>query len=192
MGSSEEGLKRIGPWGRLLSQLRRPHDHRTYVVLTHSFLELAVNKLLDLRCRRPTELTNSRDFAHSTKVTLLYEMGVLSEHDRKLLHWFRRLRNDIAHDFHFDLTAGRLDALADPKHRDPKNFASLCNAVVFDILNRHYHDLVELVMAPDDIQENDTAQLWVEIPAPPTVVRFKDDPSTLHMSEKEATRLGLI
>src|SRR3984885_5094669 len=84
---------------------------------------------------------DSRAYAHSTKLTLLNEMGALSDHHYRLLNWFQKLRNDCAHEWDFKITAGRLNRFVKAEHRDPGKFDELCMLILLDLW-RSYHEPV--------------------------------------------------
>jgi hypothetical protein len=84
------------------------HD-RACIVVAHGFLELLVNILVKAKCKSgPKIASQTRDFPHSVKLTLLHELGVIGDADLRALTSFRKLRNRAVHDAHFQLTSDDL------------------------------------------------------------------------------------
>ena len=85
---------------RVFRELHNVQDNdRLLVLVTHGFLELLINALIDAKCKNAKRITsNSRDFSHSVKLLVLHEMGLLTDFRYKSLDWFRKLRNKAAHE----------------------------------------------------------------------------------------------
>ena len=81
-------------------------NQRLLVIVTHGFVELLVNTVIDAHCRHGKKkiTSNNRDFSHSVKLVLLSELGLLDNKLYQILDWFRKLRNKAAHDVFFELT----------------------------------------------------------------------------------------
>ena len=137
------------PFSRAINEIdRMKGEPRLLVILTHGMVELIVNTLIDAKCKNAKKITkNNRDFPHSTKLTILNEMRWMTDHHYRLLNWFRKLRNDAAHEPFFELTAERLDILTDAKFRDPDHFFALCVFILLDLW-AIYSDIVGPVLNP--------------------------------------------
>lgn len=168
------------PLLRALSEIRRLRDDpRTLVIVTHAFVELMVNKMVEAVCKHGRSISeDTRSFTHSTKLVHLSEVGVLSDHHYRLLNWFRKLRNDCAHNWEFTLEAGRLDVFADPSHQDVTKFADLCVMILLDLWTSH-DTLIGVSVLPTFYETSDKKVLVVEGPAPKYAIPLRDDPKTV-------------
>ena len=103
-------------------------------------------------------------------------MGILSDHHRRLLDWFRKLRNDFAHKWHFKLTKDRLEVHAD-KFREPENFYQLCIAILFDLYTTH-EDIIGPALIPDAYECEKVTEkvIMVTEPGPKYIIPMKSDP----------------
>lgn len=147
--SEADPVEELNPIIHAIKELERvKHEPRMLVIVTHGFIELMVNTLIDARCKNAKRISGSnRDYSHSVKCVLLHELGVLSDHEFNILDWFRKLRNEAAHKAKFKLTAERLDAFMMESHRDPSKFQSLCSVLLYDLLMAHTNELFP-VLAP--------------------------------------------
>jgi hypothetical protein len=154
-------------------------------LITHGFIELVVNALIDDTCKNGKKITdNKRDFPHSTKLLLLNESGVLSDHHFRLLNWFRKLRNDFAHDPFFKLTPERLDIFEDIKFHDPIHFFELCVNILLSVWREH-STKVGAKFLPSYYEQVEEPVLMVEEPAPKEFVPLKSDPKTIRRRFKD-------
>ena len=108
----------IESWGNLPKELqdsllirvfRELHhvqdDDRLLVLVTHGFIELLVNTLVDAKCKNAKKIRqDDRAFTQSVKLLLLHETGALSDFRYKSLDWFRKLRNRAAHEPLFEVS----------------------------------------------------------------------------------------
>ncbi len=106
------------------------------------------------------------------------EIGVLSNHDFRLLTWFRKLRNDVVHNWDFTVTDKHLQLFANPDHRRSDRFGALCATIVRDLWFAHPTVLLplgtsgELVrLAKDVAAEGDKTDRIGE-----PMIRFTDEP----------------
>jgi hypothetical protein len=152
---------------------------RLLVLVTHGMIELIVNLLVEAACRHAKKIVNNRrDFGHSAKLLILHEKGVLSDHHYQLLDWFRRLRNDAAHEPFFELTANRLDALSTPEHREPTNFDHVCKIILLDLFFQH-DTLIGHALLPSAYIKEEKQVLMKAVPAPKYAIPLKIDPETI-------------
>jgi len=81
-------------------------NQRSLVIVTHGFVELLLNTVIDSNCKHGKKKisSNHRDFSHSVKLVLLSELGLLDNRLYQILDWFRKLRNRAAHEVFFELT----------------------------------------------------------------------------------------
>ena len=86
-------------------------SQRSLVIVTHGFVELLLNSVIDAKCKLgKTKITSStRDYSHSVKLVLLSELGILDDRLYQILDWFRKLRNRAAHEAFFQVTHADLD-----------------------------------------------------------------------------------
>ena len=74
------------------------NNNRLLVLVTHGFIELLVNALIDHYLKNSKKVTNDgRSYPHSTKLLLLNEVGIIDDNLYKVFNWFRKLRNRAAH-----------------------------------------------------------------------------------------------
>ena len=141
------------PFVRALGEIMHVRDQpRLAVIISHGFVELMVNALVDKTCKNAKKITgNHRDFPHSLKLTLLHEKEVITDHHYRLLNWFRKLRNDAAHEAFFELSEVHLDIFAEGRHRDPAEFAVLSCEILVDLWQAYFHIIAE-TFAPLDFQ----------------------------------------
>jgi hypothetical protein len=151
-------------------------EPRLLVIVAHAFVELAINTMVEAVCKSGKKISRqSRDFPHSIKLTILNEMGILSDHHFKLLDWFRKLRNDAAHDFDFGVTKERLDIFGEHFFHDPADLYVICTAIVFDLFMEHT-EIIGQVCMPELFEEQTEAVLMKEVPAPRYRIPLKSDP----------------
>lgn len=165
-GATEPKFK-DDPFVKLVQELGVIKAHpRMLTLITHGFIELIVNALIDDTCKNAKKITtNRRDFSHSAKLLILNEKGVLPDHSFQLLNWVRKLRNDLAHDPFFKSTAERMDIYDDEKFRDPDAFYEVCVAILLALWTEHQGTIGKNFL-PSFYKEVDVPVLMVEKPAP--------------------------
>jgi hypothetical protein len=86
-------------------------SQRSLVIITHGFVELLLNSVIDAKCKfgRTKITSNSRDYSHSVKLVLLNELGIMDDRLYDILDWFRKLRNRAAHEAFFVVSQSDLD-----------------------------------------------------------------------------------
>jgi hypothetical protein len=128
-----------GLFPRVLSDLERYRgNHRFLLVLSCSFAELMIGILIEERCKDGKSINErDRDFPFSVRLTLLREMGILSEPHFVWLNWLRKQRNDTAHEADFRFTADRLPAWGGDQHRTPEKLFSLCLNILAGVWNAY-------------------------------------------------------
>jgi hypothetical protein len=180
-------VEKRNPFLKVLASLRRMSDEpRVLVLVTHGFIELLINAIAEVKCRNASKIiNNSRDFSYSAKLTILHEMRVLSDHHYRLLNWFRKLRNESAHDPFFELTPSRLQFMADEKFRDVKNLSTLCQIMLVDLW-RSYDTIIGDVFMPDHYETTNTSVLKSSIKAKKHVIPLTDDPEWVDMDNHES------
>lgn len=111
---------------------------RSLVLVTHGFIELLVNALIDHHLKNGKKITSdNRTYPHSAKLVILNELGLLNNTEYRSFDWFRKLRNRAAHEPIFSVTQQDLQVIEDPDYRDPKNFYGLCIMFVGGFWNKH-------------------------------------------------------
>ena len=125
------------------------NNARHCVILMHGFIELLINVLIEAHCKNGKQITSSsRDYPHSTKLLILYELSILNAAQFKVLSWFRKLRNRAAHTPLFDLTPNDLVAFRGTSFESVDQFALLCVDIFCDIWNQHAHLFAEKFSPP--------------------------------------------
>lgn len=113
-------------------------NQRLVVILSHGFLELLINTLIDANCKNAKKIFSSnRDYPHSAKLLVLNEKGIISDDLYKIFDWFRKIRNKAAHDPFFEITKSDLSILKNKKYHNPSNFYELCNDLLSGFWNTH-------------------------------------------------------
>jgi len=103
------------------------NNTRLLVLVTHGFLELLVNALVDHYLKNSKKVTNDeRLYPHSTKLLILNELGIIDDNLYKVFNWFRKLRNRAAHQPLFKLTKDDLKHIGPKEYQNPDNFYDLC------------------------------------------------------------------
>ena len=114
------------------------HHPRSCVVIMHGFIELLINTLIEVKCKEGQKMVkNNRDYPHSIKLTLLYELGGLSEDEFKNLNLFRKLRNDAAHEAVFTITNEKAKMFVGSKFTTASQFPLLCMDIFMNLWNNH-------------------------------------------------------
>jgi len=113
------------------------NNNRLLVLVTHGFVELLVNALIDHYLKNNKKVTNDgRSYPHSTKLLLLNELGIIDDNLYKVFNWFRKLRNRAAHQPIFKVNKDDLKNLR-PKYKNPSNFYNFCMELVGGFWNQH-------------------------------------------------------
>jgi hypothetical protein len=114
------------------------HHPRSCVIVMHGFIELLINTLIEEKCKSGKKVSaNNRDYPHSVKLTILHELGVLDEESFKQLTWFRKLRNDAAHEVVFTITPDKLQLFSETKFANVSHFPLLCMDIFMRLWNAH-------------------------------------------------------
>jgi hypothetical protein len=146
---------------KLLEEINAlPENPRVLITVSHCYIELYVHILAEGKCKNSKRIVSSnRDYPHSTKIVILHEMGVLSDRWAEILHWFRKKRNDAAHEVEFAITpadlvlfegfqATGLECKEGPVPIDhPRKLRMLCVEIIIGFWNDHVRDLGPLMKA---------------------------------------------
>lgn len=140
---------------KLFDELDKLPDHpRVLVTVSHCYLELLVHLLAATKCKNAKRIESSnRDYPHSIKIVMLHEAGIIDDRTAAGLHWFRKLRNEAAHQVQFQVTAADLKMFEGvngtgngPPLSDPKNLRVLCIEIVLGFWNSHVEVFAPLFM----------------------------------------------
>jgi hypothetical protein len=125
------------------------HHPRSCVIVMHGFIELLINTLVEEKCKSGKKMaSNNRDYPHSVKLTLLHELDLLDEESFKQLSWFRKLRNDAAHEAVFTVAPDKLQMFAGTRFADVSHFPLLCMDIFTSLWNA-YPDLFSSKFSPE-------------------------------------------
>jgi hypothetical protein len=125
------------------------HHPRSCVIVMHGFIELLINTVIEEKCKSGKKMaSNNRDYPHSVKLTLLHELNLLDDESFKKLNWFRKLRNDAAHEAVFTITPDKLQMFAGTKFADVSHFPLLCMDIFMSLWNT-YPDLFSSRFSPE-------------------------------------------
>lgn len=135
-------------WSQFLDEVKALRNHpRMLILVTHGFVELAINAIVTAKCKHAKTIKSNRNFPHAYELLILNEVGALSDHHFRLLNWLKDLRNDAAHKPHFKLTPARLGCFVHPEHRVPNKFDGLCRLIIADLW-KSYEEAVGPTLAP--------------------------------------------
>jgi hypothetical protein len=105
------------------------------VLITGGLIELLLNQLVRFRCKHYKKvLKSNREYPLSVKIVLLHETKVISDELFADLEWFRKLRNEAAHNPFFILSANDLKRFTRRKFQNPKHFNLICQQLIIDLL----------------------------------------------------------
>ncbi len=111
---------------------------RLLVLVTHDFMELLVNILIDHHVKnRKKILSDDTSYPHATRLLILNELGILDDAEYKVFGWFGKLHYDATHKPIFELTEADLSHVSPQEFRDPANFYNLCIDIIGGFWNRH-------------------------------------------------------
>jgi hypothetical protein len=139
----------------LFKELSALPDHaRLQITAAHCYLELFVHLLVVNKCKNAQRIQeSSRDYPQSVKIVLLHEAGLISDKYAEILHWFRKKRNEAAHQVDFSISAADLTIFRGMKASDrktalddPKNVHHLCIEIVVGFWNAHVGFFAPLFM----------------------------------------------
>ena len=132
------------------------NNNRLLVLVTHGFIELLINALIDHYLKNSKKVTNDgRSYPHSTKLLLLNELGIIDDNLYKVFNWFRKLRNRAAHQPIFKVNKDDLKNLRPEKYKNPSNFYNLCmGELIGGFWNQHI-PIFGPIFAPGLGGEND-------------------------------------
>ena len=132
------------------------NNNRLLVLVTHGFIELLINALIDHYLKNSKKVTNDgRSYPHSTKLLLLNEVGIIDDNLYKVFNWFRKLRNRAAHQPIFKVNKDDLKNLRPEKYKNPSNFYNLCmEELIGGFWNQHI-PIFGPIFAPGLGGEND-------------------------------------
>ena len=110
---------------------------RDLVIVTHGFIELMVNVLIDQHCKNAKAINkDAKSFSLSAKLLLLNEMGLINSKTFKTLDWFRKLRDKAARKPIFKITKNELPWLP-KRYHDPKRFQEFCARLITNLWQQH-------------------------------------------------------
>ena len=146
-------------------ELKKVEDNqRSLVIVTHGFIELLINTIIDAHCKhgRRKITSNRRDYPQSVKLVLLNELNVLDDRLYNILDWFRRLRNRAAHEPFFELTSNDFDFAKKSMDRfihvdhikDINDLNEFCKFLVGTLWNNNLDELVP-VFTPTLVTKNE-------------------------------------
>ena len=121
--------------------------HRSLVIITHGFIELFLNRIIEEKCKhgRKRITSNNRDFPLSVKLMLLHELNHIDDKMYKILDGFRKIRNQAAHEASFTITDANWQLLnrgldrfiSGESERKPNDLVHFCKLFVGAIWNEN-------------------------------------------------------
>jgi hypothetical protein len=92
---------------------------------------------VEAKCKSGARIVSqTRDFPHSVKLTLLHELGAIGDADFRALTLFRKLRNRAVHDAQFQLTDNDLEIFKNTSFADSE-FHVKCMVVLTILWNQN-------------------------------------------------------
>ena len=157
----------------LMGILSTVKDDRALVLLTHGYLELAVTRIIDRKCKNASRITSdTRGYPYSVRIVLLHELGLLTDSIFIALDRFRKIRNRAAHEPYFKLRKDQLKLIVEhyEKDRNPgpaqphtlpysANIRTVCLCLVAMIFKEH-SEIINEAFTPERWREpgNSTEQ----------------------------------
>ena len=131
-----------------IGELNSVKQHnRSLVIITHGFIELFLNRIIDEKCKhgRKRITSNNRDFPLSVKLTLLHELNLIDDKIYKILDGFRKIRNRAAHEASFIITDANWQLLNSgldrfiigESKRKPNDLVHFCKLLIGTIWNEN-------------------------------------------------------
>ena len=114
---------------------------RLQILVAHGFIELVIDSLIAAHTKCSKKILSDMVYTHSTKLLILYEIGILSQEDYKLYDWFRGLRNDAAHLPLFALNDDDLKKIKPEKYQSVSEFDFVCRDLVLRLWNPNHEVL---------------------------------------------------
>ncbi len=121
--------------------------HRSLVIITHGFIELFLNRIIDQKCKhgRKRITSNNRDFPLSVKLTLLHELNHIDDKMYAVIDGFRKIRNRAAHEASFAITtenwqilnSGLNRFISGESKRKPNDLLHFCKLLIGAIWNEN-------------------------------------------------------
>jgi hypothetical protein len=139
---------------KFFGDLREPSNGpRLQVLLTNCYLEFFVHLMAVNGCKSRKMIEDSgRDFPHAVKIALLHEAGGVTDEEATFLHWFRKKRNDAAHEVEFDVTEDEVQKMwtsmtsyLGTLASHEVNLRNLCFAFLMSFWNRRKTELGRLM-----------------------------------------------
>jgi len=121
--------------------------HRSLGIITHGFIELFLNRIIDDKCKHGKKriTSNNRDFPLSVKLTLLNELSLIDDKIYRILDGFRKIRNRAAHEASFIITDADWQLLNrgldrfiyGESKRKPNDLSHFCQLLIGTIWNEN-------------------------------------------------------
>ena len=132
----------------LFPELKKVKDNqRSLVLITHGFIELLLNSIIDNKCKlgKKKITASSRDYPHSVKLVLLYELNYIDKQLYQILDRFRKVRNEAAHEPLFQIKEADSSFfnqslerfIAGESKRKPNNLYHFCILLIGTIWNEN-------------------------------------------------------
>jgi hypothetical protein len=126
------------PLYRLITNIHRVRNEaQLVVIITSGYLEILIDALVEVHA------PSAGRSVYGTKLKRLNELKVLSDHQLRLLSWYKSLRNRAAHSFEFAVTNEDMNVIKTQKLKDPTQFSVLSITILLNVIESHEKEIGE-------------------------------------------------
>lgn len=128
--------------------------HRSLVIITHGFIELFLNRIIDAKCKHGKKriTSSNRDYPLSVKLILLNELNYIDDRMYSILNGFRKIRNRASHDASFVITdenwrilnSGLDRFISGESNRKPNDLLHFCKLIIGALWNENLDILLDI------------------------------------------------
>lgn len=131
------GIDSKHPVMGFLTEICIPGNYRFRVIVAGATLELLITTLIKHHCKKHGGKFVKNTYA--SKLLILHEMGILSDNRYKLLNLFKKMRDDAAHEYKFEITKEKLSKfpITITTNREHYVVSHICIKMVMELWNEH-------------------------------------------------------
>ena len=111
------------------------HNTRSMLIVTHSFIEVLINKLVEQKFKHGKEISDDRNFSHYMKLILLHEIGIFTDKEYDCLNRIRKCRNSAVHNPNYIFTVNDLNGI-NINGKPVTNLHLFCVSIITFIFNK--------------------------------------------------------
>jgi hypothetical protein len=110
------------------------HHARSCTIIMSGFIELLVNTLIQEKCQGINEKSVK---THGQRIGVLHAKKLIDDDEFNKLEWFRKLRNEAAHEAVFDIGKKNFDLFKGTQFESAARFPGLCMDVFVRFWNKN-------------------------------------------------------